>query len=256
MCDVQELQQRVHIYLSHDRLNMSDAAMSSHDQNLTTVSSAPTVMDALEYEAPFVIEKLVKTRIVETADEGEALFAEAKKYLVLVRTDETKIWQMHSLRVDEAWHQFILFTKQYSDFCQRFFGRFIHHSPSNAPEETEGAATIPVASFVMFRDRYEELFGIPLPDLWYDERSVTPERRVLNERAGRLTLRDSGEMLELVTPTGDVLLSVNEVARDALGFACRTGAFYVRELPGGLTDHEKVALVATLVECRVLRLAG
>lgn len=236
---------------------MTDAAaMSSHDHTLTPVPPAPTVMDALKYEAPFVIEKLVKTRVVETADEGEALFLEAKRYLVLVRTDETKIWQMHSLRVDEAWHQFILFTKQYSDFCQRFFGRFIHHSPSNAPEETEEAATLPVASFVMFRDRYEELFGIPLPDLWHDERSVTPERRVLNEQAGRLTLRDSGEMVELITPTGDVLLAVNEVARDALGFVCRTGAFHVRELPGGLTDHEKVALIAALVECRVLRVAG
>ncbi len=230
--------------------------MNSRDHAPTAVPPAPPVMDALEYEAPYVIEKLVKTRIVETADEGEALFKEVKRYLVLGRMDETKIWQMHSLRVDEAWHQFILYTKQYSDFCQRFFGRYLHHRPSNAPKETEEAATIPVASFVMFRDRYEELFGTPLPDIWYDERSVTPGRRVLNEQAGHLTLRDSGEMLELVAPTEDVLLAVNEVAREALGFVCRTGAFYVRELPGGLTAQEKVALIAALVECRVLRVAG
>src|SRR3712207_7998200 len=71
----------------------------------------------------------------------------------------------------------------------RSFGRFLHHSPSNAPKEMEEAATPPVASFAMFRDRYEELFGTPLPDLWYDERSVTPGRRVLNEQGDRKSTR-------------------------------------------------------------------
>ena len=48
---------------------------------------------------------------------------------------------------------------------------------------------------------------------------------------------------------------VNDIARDALEFISCTGAFYVRELPGVLTDEEKVGLVATLVEHRVLRVA-
>jgi hypothetical protein len=34
------------------------------------------------------------------------------------------------------------------------------------------------------------------------------------------------------------------------------GAFYVGELPGGLEDDEKVALVATLLQHRLLRLAS
>jgi hypothetical protein len=162
---------------------------------------------------------------------------------------------MHSLRVDEVWHQFILFTAQYLDFCQRFFGRYIHHSPSNAPE-TENEIAVPVASFAMFRERYQELFGSSLPDIWYDEKSVTMERRVLNERARLLNLRHEGEMIDLVTPAGDVLVTVNEFARDALAFVAQTGAFYVRELPGELTDDEKIALIATLVEYRILRVGG
>ena len=51
---------------------------------------------------------------------------------------------------------------------------------------------------------------------------------------------------------GDVLLSVNKIAREALAFVARTGAFYVRELPG-LTNEEQVALIATLVEHKLLR---
>ncbi|SIT58661.1 hypothetical protein BQ8794_550004 [Mesorhizobium prunaredense] len=48
---------------------------------------------------------------------------------------------------------------------------------------------------------------------------------------------------------------INDIARDALEFISCTGSFYVRELPGTLTDDEKVGLVATLVEHRVLRVA-
>jgi hypothetical protein len=51
-------------------------------------------------------------------------------------------------------------------------------------------------------------------------------------------------------------MSVNAFARAALAFIARTAAFHVRELPGELTDEEKIALIATLVEYRILRVAG
>lgn len=31
--------------------------------------------------------------------------------------------------VDELWHQHILFTSRYSDFCFDFFGGYLHHEP-------------------------------------------------------------------------------------------------------------------------------
>jgi len=36
-----------------------------------------------------------------------------------------------TLEVDEAWHEFILHTKQYADYCSQKFGRFIHHVPGS-----------------------------------------------------------------------------------------------------------------------------
>jgi hypothetical protein len=92
--------------------------------------------------------------------------------------------------------------------------------------------------------------------VWYDARNVTIRRRVLNDHAGQLTLQDNAGMVELLDARGDLMLSVNELASDALGFIAQTGAFYVRELPGDLDDDEKIALVATLVQCRLLRLAS
>ena len=35
-----------------------------------------------------------------------------------------------SKRVDEAWHQHILFTREYAQFCRYHFGEFLHHAPT------------------------------------------------------------------------------------------------------------------------------
>jgi hypothetical protein len=37
---------------------------------------------------------------------------------------------MPSQVVDVAWHEFILFTRQYQEFCKTAFGRFLHHTPA------------------------------------------------------------------------------------------------------------------------------
>ena len=107
----------------------------------TNRESPATYEPVLRFEAPYLIEKLVKDRIVDTADEGEALFAEAKKFLILSYMDSDVSWNMYSTRVDEAWHQFVLFTSQYVDFCHRYFGEYLHHNPSNAPEAPGRPAT-------------------------------------------------------------------------------------------------------------------
>lgn len=38
--------------------------------------------------------------------------------------------------IDEAWHNHILFTREYMRDCQVIFGSYLHHAPSrNSPEE-------------------------------------------------------------------------------------------------------------------------
>jgi hypothetical protein len=37
---------------------------------------------------------------------------------------------MPSQVTDDLWHELILYTKQYEFFCNRAFGRFLHHSPA------------------------------------------------------------------------------------------------------------------------------
>lgn len=210
---------------------------------------------ALAYEAPFLIEKLIFEQIVTTEAEALALFREAKRYLVLafVDPDPSRAVEMYSRRVDEVWHQFVLFTKAYISFSLDFFGAYVPHSPSNAPE----VASDPVVpySFDEFASLYEATFAEPLPDIWFDERAVSVDRRVLNDLVGSLVVRDVDGDTELATVDDDLSLRVDSMARPALAFIAKTRAFYTRELPGDLADDEKVGIVASLVESKVLRVA-
>src|ERR1700722_564814 len=212
------------------------------------------VAGALDYEAPFLVEKLLGDRVVDTAEEAGALFTEVKRYLVLCDVDQTRTWMMCSRRGDETWHQFILFTAEYTAFCDKYFGEYLHHCPSNAPD-SDGGHRAAQATFAEFGDRYRQLFGTGLPDLWDDSHSVTARRRMLNDHCGQLAVGSAGGKVELIGPHGRAVLRVNDIAGQAVGFIASTAAFYVRELPGELTDEEKIRLAATLVDMGLLRVS-
>lgn len=41
-----------------------------------------------------------------------------------------KFVSMPSQVTDDLWHEFILYTRNYDEFCRRAFGRFMHHTPA------------------------------------------------------------------------------------------------------------------------------
>lgn len=42
---------------------------------------------------------------------------------------DSQVIGMPSVAVDEAWHGFILCTARYAAFCEKAYGRFLHHHP-------------------------------------------------------------------------------------------------------------------------------
>ncbi len=154
---------------------------------------------------------------------------------------------MFSLRVDEAWHQFALFTPQYRAFCKRYFGRFMHHAPSNAPCTGE----VPEASWDYFVGVYRSLYGAAPPPVWRDENSVSADRRLIRERSTEV--RRSSDKVELVDE-GQTLVRCDAFAEPALEFISRHAVFYVRELPG-LSATDRKRLCRALVESGTLRVA-
>jgi len=53
-----------------------------------------------------------------------------RQYFLAYLKSGCKRVAMPSQVVDELWHEFILFTRDYAQFCQAAFGRFLHHTPA------------------------------------------------------------------------------------------------------------------------------
>jgi hypothetical protein len=61
------------------------------------------------------------------------IFEETKKFLFLAHHAQRQCISFEIdesiLIIDKMWHTFILFTKEYGEFCEQFFGRMLHHIP-------------------------------------------------------------------------------------------------------------------------------
>ncbi len=44
---------------------------------------------------------------------------------------------MPSQVADDLWHEFILYTKHYDQFCKQAFGRFLHHTPAEVLDKSK-----------------------------------------------------------------------------------------------------------------------
>lgn len=98
------------------------------------------------YENQEVILKVSRDYKI-TLPESQMLFRETMKMLWLMvkhRTDKNNSQdcfipsafnvQKAMDPLDKVWHEFILFTKEYHEFCETFFGGYLHHIPCSEKE--------------------------------------------------------------------------------------------------------------------------
>lgn len=80
------------------------------------------------------------------AEEIDDVEIEYKKYLALC-IGFPSIGFPTPLKLDDLWHQHILFAKDYQSMCQNVFGRFLHHSPFTDGRKADQAAKAKMFSF-------------------------------------------------------------------------------------------------------------
>jgi hypothetical protein len=114
-------------------------------------------------------------------DEARDLLVETKKWLWLFAKSQedaaaggappTLVVDEPLRLLDEMWHTFILFTREYTDYCQKHFGRYIHHAPALQEDGMAGEADRSGAADRL-RARYEYVYdtlGEETVLKWYSE---------------------------------------------------------------------------------------
>jgi hypothetical protein len=80
----------------------------------------------------FLDRRLAARRPGLTPEQRGEVFVGLRDYFQLCRMGGRRMVAMPSQAVDDAWHEFILFTRHYARFCNGAFGRFLHHTPAEA----------------------------------------------------------------------------------------------------------------------------
>ena len=96
---------------------------------------------------------------LEVAKEHEV---EMKKYLALCAIHRGGGLGMSRV-IDELWHTFIWFTRDYHRFCDEVAGRYLHHGPATEENLASGKN---VEDYLITLSLYREHFGEPPVHLW------------------------------------------------------------------------------------------
>jgi hypothetical protein len=87
--------------------------------------------------------RLAQRRPGFDAGQRQEVLAGLAQWFEVCRLAGRRPVSMPSQAVDDAWHEFILFTRNYQAFCRQALGRFLHHVPAEAmASPTQGSAGI------------------------------------------------------------------------------------------------------------------
>lgn len=140
-------------------VTMQTANLSVSNAGLLSVAQHQMVQRLEQYDMSFVFQKLMTDGKLEQSS-VPVLEREFKRFMILAGLGICPLAMIGPL-VDEVWHQFVLFTKEYREFCLTTIGQFIGHRPDTP------ATPIPILAGENFREGYKRYFG-QLDDIWYE----------------------------------------------------------------------------------------
>lgn len=137
--------------------------------NATIGGEAALLDEVLAYQHRGVLRRYCKEHGA-SMQEAEEVFRETLRWLYLChRAAEVGIGcaiTPELEKIDWMWHTFLLYTRDYADFCDRHFGAFIHHLPSEEGEaeddETLRSRLVQQLSLI------DDVLGEDTLTAWYD----------------------------------------------------------------------------------------
>jgi len=112
----------------------------------------------LSFRAPEIPKRIAQKANISIG-EAEKLFTETLKYLYICRqARKIKIPISPSIVIDDSWHNFILFTKKYAQFCEEYVVEFIHYIPDTGNSNPE--------RYIISRNIAQSLLEYLYPAIW------------------------------------------------------------------------------------------
>lgn len=94
-----------------------------------------------DYVFPSHIRGRVRKRLPQIAERDWPLVEQGlREWFICCAWRGGAVLGMPSRAVDEAWHEFILDSIAYIDFCEKAFGEYLHHTPDEAMSTPMGNA--------------------------------------------------------------------------------------------------------------------
>ena len=140
-----------------------------------------SLQDVLSYHNPQVIRRFAKEHpefapVAETVFQDLMRFFWASKQHELDRKNNPQdpqfdfmyIMDEEMRSIDQMWHIFLLYTQDYMDFCQKFFGQYLHHLP-DLVDKMEDDQKLFQANLEKFLSYTYDKLGEEVIRRWYAE---------------------------------------------------------------------------------------
>jgi len=102
--------------------------------------------DLIHYQHPGVVRRF-KKQYPDKAPQAELIFEDLMRFFWASKIHEIEqkknpkdesldfvfIMDEDMKYIDFMWHVFLLYTQDYMDFCERYFGEYLHHLPDIVP---------------------------------------------------------------------------------------------------------------------------
>ena len=116
----------------YSRLSSFKFSSPPKDLEMKPIKGLKKISDHLERSLGNVFMGNVEERVRRSnklkEHEYEWRLLDLKRYFVL--TAILKETPMFSVKVDELWHEMLMFTREYDDFSKKYLGNTLHHSPN------------------------------------------------------------------------------------------------------------------------------
>ncbi|GGF91941.1 hypothetical protein [Paenibacillus abyssi] len=136
-----------------------------------------------------VMERILRTHPQMKDREWDWLWFELKRFFLLSAL--MRKVNMYSSMVDDIWHEMLMFTREYKQFCERFCGSMIHHAPHAAQPLQAAQPEKDKDERAWFDWVYSELFEpVPASSSIWGSFYRYPLSKTMLEKLGRADKRE------------------------------------------------------------------